>query len=538
MKQFSTISFIFLFISFLAKAQQLPSISLFSDRDIYVSGERALLKIYTSLNSKSQVTFVDLVNQQGERVSSATLRNENAQSSGFIQLPDSISSGTYLLRTYTKNSQNKAIKEIWISNRFTGLEKTKQIPRLACKSNEPLNESKINIGTVPGSIPTENEIDLPVSFDQAILSQLDGDISISIAQTSDNFVSKTFEQMEQNSSENISSSNGFVFSGKVVDRKSSQPVSGVFVYFTLPDSLPKFQYYQTGADGLFYFQLNEYTGSIRPFIQCFSNSPTQRLKIVLNDYLLETGKLPQFDSQPVTSDFKEENSKNIDVITFSKVFNYQPVTSAAVEKIESTTDYPYYGILAKIVDPHLFVDLPNFTEISKELLPGVKFRNYNNEPTLRVFSTANSDFFTDMPLTLIDGVPVRDLNVIKDMGTESIKRVEIGQAERFYGDLRFQGVVAIITTKGDHSQIKETDQCIRPKIEAVQTQTNISSPDMSGPNIPDLRQVLYWEPSVKPAENLTLKFKTSTVLGKYRISILARLKDGTIISNEKHFEVK
>ena len=143
-----------------------------------------------------------------------------------------------------------------------------------------------------------------------------------------------------------------------------------------------------------------------------------------------------------------------------------------------------------------------------------------------------------MPLTLIDGVPVRDLNLIKDMGTQDIKRVEICNTERYYGNLRFSGVVAIYTTKADYSKIKETDQLIHPAIDAVQPKTVLSETNKKDQNIPDLRQVLYWSPALKPQQSFPVNFKTSSVLGKYRISVRGRLKDGSIISEEKQFEVK
>ena len=115
--------------------------------------------------------------------------------------------------------------------------------------------------------------------------------------------------------------------------------------------------------------------------------------------------------------------------------------------------------------------------------------------------------------------------------------MEICNAERYYGNLKFPGVVAIYTAKADYSNIKETDQFIRPTLDAVQPKITLSEWDKKDTNIPDLRQVLYWEPSIKPQNVFRVNFKTSSVLGKFKVSIWCRLKNGTIVSEEKQFEV-
>jgi hypothetical protein len=186
----------------------------------------------------------------------------------------------------------------------------------------------------------------------------------------------------------------------------------------------------------------------------------------------------------------------------------------------------------------LFIDLPNFNEVSKELLPGVKFRNYNNEPTMKVINSASRLYFDDQPLVLIDGIPIRDLNMIKDMGTADIKRVDICQSERFYGDLRFPGVVAIYTTKVDYSQLPESDQLVRINLETIQVPVTLAQPGNPESTVPDLRQVIYWNPSIVPSGNLSVNCTTSSIVGQFKLVIRGKLKNGTTVFAEKQFEVK
>ncbi len=535
------IIFILLFIATISgNAQNQTGFGFFTDRDVYVSGEILLAKIYNPTDNSSRIVYLDLVNQSGLRISGVSLEIKNNEASGFLQLPDSLSTGTYLLRAYMKNSAEKlkTIREIWISNRFDGLEKTKQVKRVAASQTiQHKSTQQINIEGIIPEYATNTNADASIKIDETLLKEIDGNLLVSVAQTDPSFESGSFTWSSDHGNDGLTEKKGIILSGVVIDKKNSMPASGITVYLTIPDSIPGFQYYQTQDDGRFYFQLDNYYGQVQAFVQCFGNTPEQRLKIKMDQLFAEPGTLPEFSPQPISEEFKNNITRNIDAVTFQKVFGQDKLKFQATPA-KTLEPYAYYGKPSNIVDPHLFIDLPNFTEISRELLPGVKFRNYNNEPTMQVINAAARDYFKEMPLILIDGIPIRNLNVIKDMGTQDIKRVEICQSERYFGNLRFPGIVAIYTTKSDYSRIPDTDQFIRLKLEAIQGQANLAEPEKSEPGIPDLRQTFYWNPSEEPKDTLSVKFSTSSILGKFKLVVRGRLKNGTMILAEKQFEVK
>lgn len=249
------------------------------------------------------------------------------------------------------------------------------------------------------------------------------------------------------------------------------------------------------------------------------------------------GAMPGFNAKPVSEEFRNEITRSIDAFTFQKIFGQEIISKLAMPT-KKTDDYPYYGVPSNVVDPQLFIDLPNFNDISKELLPGVKFRNHNNEPTMQVINSPLRTFFDEQPLILLDGIPIHDLNVIKDMGTTDIDRVEICQSERFYGDLKFPGVVAIYSTKTDYSKLIDTDQLVKFKTEAKQIPVQLTFPVTTESTIPDLRQALYWDANAKPAKTIALKFRTSSIQGHFKMVVRGRTTDGTLIFAEKQFEVK
>jgi len=535
------IIFIFLIaIAMTGNAQVNPGFGFFTDRDVYVGGEMLLAKIYTSEENASKVVYLDLVNRFGNRVSGVSLQIQNNQADGYLHLPDSLSSGTYQLRAYQKNSNGKLkiIREIWISNRFDGLEKTNPMKRVVVSDfRQDKRTDQIDIVDVKPEYPVSSPFDASLRIDEQLLKQMDGNLLVSVAQTEKAFEPRNYKVQSDRDKEGMNEEKGIILSGTITDKKTSQPVDGITVYLTIPDSVPGFQYYKTMNDGRFYFLIENYYGSVQAFVQCFGNSPAQRLKIKMDDQYAESTSLPEFTDQVVPEQFKSNIKRNIDAVTLQKIFSQDKLKLLA-SPIKKRDAYPYYGKPSQTVDPQLFVDLPDFNEVSKELLPGVKFRNYNNEPTLQVMNAAIRNFFAEKPLILIDGIPIQDLNVIKGMGSADIDRIDICQSERFYGDLRFAGVVAIYTTNADYSKLPDSDQLVRLKLETIQTPATLAEPQITGPNIPDLRQVIYWNPSVQPQAMLSVKCKTSSVLGEYRLVVRGRFKDGTLFYSDKQFEVK
>lgn len=527
-------------------AQKQTGFGFFTDRDVYVSGEALLAKYYIPFENTSRIIRMDLVNRTGKRISGASIEIKDKEADGYFQLPDSLSSGTYFLRAYLRNSADKIrmIKEIWVTNRFDGLVKTGKISQVENVEILPVQLSNnIRISGLSDEIKTSSNVNTEIQIEEKLLDNLDGNLLISIAQIIPQFNSHSFQRGDANALAGLTERKGIIFSGTVTDKKTQTPATEAIVYLTTPDSIPEFQYYITGNDGRFYFLINNYSGDIQTFVQCYSSNPAQRLKLIPDEPYTPEGKVPEFSYLPVSEEFRNEVAKSIDAVTFQKIFGQEILSKLVIPKTE-ITDYPFYGIPTMQIDPQLFIDLPNFNEISKELLPGVKFRIRNNEPDMQVINAPMRNFtytpayFEEQPLTLLDGIPIRDLNLIKNLRSNDIDRIDVGQSERYFGNLRFPGVVAIYTTKHDYSLLPETDQLLKLKIEGKQIPAILNEFSSTESTIPDLRQTLYWNPSIKPEKTLEIKFATSNIQGHFKMIIRGRTTDGTLIFTEKQFEVK
>ena len=526
-----------LFVASSGKAQDKAHFSLFTDRDFYTSGETLLLKVFVPDGEQSGIVNIDLINTKGKIITGMSKKITDHQADGFIDLPDSLSSGCYLLCTSTKINPSVTVKELYICNRFTGIPESNSV----LKSKETnyqveKQDTSFQIEGLNKYYSTREKVSLSLQLPSELLSQLNENLFVSVAETAPGYNSATFFKSVTPRTSQIVEKQGVVLDGIVSDVITGKPFKNGIVFLSIPDTIPRFKYYITGNDGHFKFQLDNYFGKLEVVIQGFDREEKRFLKVVFNNRDSLTSVVPTFGIWTVTPELRKYTVDNNEATNFRKIFNRQELAVANTPKTKPD-DYPFYGLPTEVVDPQLFIELPNFTEISRELLPGVKFRTYNRKSSLQVFNPALHNYFINQPLVLLDGIPIRDLNIIKDLGSKEIDRIEICRDERYYGYLVFQGVVAIYTTKADVTRIAESDDLIKLKTDGIQPDVSLNIPKEQQLNEMDLRKVLLWKPSLKPENTIKFDFETSDIRGSFKLIIKGKTRDGSIIYKEQTFEV-
>ena len=533
-----TITILLLFIALLGKSQSTDYMNLFSDRDNYISGETIFLKIFAPENEPSGIIHVDLVNTGGRIITGISKKVIDHQTDGFIILPDSLGTGTYLLCSSSNSKPDVTIKELFIFNRFSGVTGVSSFQRAA--DFEPVNEqlANINVEGIQNSYQAREKVNFSLRIPPETFDRMDGDLMISVAEKSPGMDAQTFVQKDVLTKVPSVEKDGVLVEGAVIDVNTGKPFGNGYVYLSVPDSVPKLQYFVTGEDGNFSFQLIDYFGNIPVVIQAFDPEKKRLLKVIINRRDSLKSILPKFSEVAISSGIQSFVSNNIDLVTLRKIFNLQELT---IHKptLKKEKEYPFYGVPGEIIHPEVFIELPDFTEISRELLPGVKFRAYNRIPTMQILNPITQNYFVEQPLVLVNGVPVLNLNIIKNLGTKEIERIELCRNERYYGNLGFQGVVSIYTPKKDPTLLKESDDLVKINFDALQPKAILNIPKESiAPNEPDLRKVLLWEPGIKKAETNHFEFTTSDVKGIFQLTFRGKTKDGLIIRKDQIFEVK
>jgi len=526
-----------LFVTLTGKTQERKYFSLFTDRNLYTSGETLLFKIFGPENESSGIIHIDLINASGKKIVEINKKTTDHQADGFIYLPDSLSSGYYLLCTSTRNNPTLTFNQIYICNRFTGIPEA----GTAIRSSETMivAENQVNDLEIKGidkTSQTRSKVQATIHLPGKLLSQIKGNLWVSIAETISGYNSESFLKSIKPKEDQIVEKDGVILEGFVKDFKTGEPFKNGIVFLSIPDSIPRFNFYRTGSDGYFYFQFDNYYGKIPVVIQGLDPERKRLVKIVLNHQESVPAGISSFENWTVPPELRKIAAQNIDALTFRKIFNQQEITIQPGSRPKAEA-YPFYGVPTSVIDPHPFIDLPDFTEISRELLPGVKFRAYNRIPSLQVLNSAMHAYFEDPPLLLIDGIPIHDLNIVKPLGSKDIDRVEICLGERFYGDLAFPGVVAIYTSKSNFSRIVESDDLIKFNLDVIQPAAQLNIPSEKLQNEPDLRKVLLWKPSLKPEETIRLNFETSDIRGSFKLLVRGTTSDGSVFYKEQIFEV-
>jgi len=526
-----------LLVGLSCKCQVKEGFGLFTDHDLYTSGENILLKVFVPSNELPGIVNVGLFNLKGMQVSAAFLEMTDRQANGYIHLSDTLSSGCYFVRTTTRTSATQTVKEVYIANRFSGLSESGIFLRPT--GVVPIFDVPIQTLQVEGiekSYKRRENVHVTLRFSSELLSQTDGNLHVSITRLTPGFNFSTFYTHAKPEFSRTVGNEGMIISGTVTDAGTAKPFNNAIVFLTVPDSSPRFQYFNTAENGRFYFQLKNYFGEIPVVLQCFDPERKHELKIRLSNTENLLASLPDFETIVFPPELREIVAKNVEAHNFSRIFSQLQLKEKPVAEAKAGK-YPFYGVPTRVVYPKQFIDLVNFDEISRELLQGVRFRENNHVLTLQLFNFQRNKFFDEQPLILLNGIPVEDIQAIRNLGTKEIDRIEECLSERFYGNLQFPGVIAIYTTKSDYSWLNESDSVLKLRLNAIEPPSILNSPTDNNFKEPDLRRVLLWLPSLKPEPNMNIEFQTSDVRGRYKLEIRGMGRDGKFFYKENFFEV-
>ena len=103
-------------------------------------------------------------------------------------------------------------------------------------------------------------------------------------------------------------------------------------------------------------------------------------------------------------------------------------------------------------------------EVFFELIPGVSIRSEKRGYQITIRDLNGGRLLED-PLLLIDGVVIRDPGIISRIDPQLVKKIDIIKSRYVLGDYIFQGVINLITFRGD----------------------------IRNSHVPDFRNTLYWD---------------------------------------------
>jgi hypothetical protein len=339
----------------------------------------------------------------------------------------------------------------------------------------------------------------------------------------------------------LKESYGYVLSGKLISRSTKNPIQGALVTLACIDSFASLKYYYTDVYGNFFFHLDTTYDNKGLIVQLSGND--DKNEDVIWEFDKKHKDQKNLDNTVINpgQDSKEylvncRNTRLINII-------YKDTTAnGKLTGLLPDTRTNFYGVPDKIIYPEEFLELPDFKDIVDNLLPGIRFRKKAGVYSLLAIDLTIRDYFQKDALLLLNGVPFNDLQYISTLGSKQIKRIDLVQSEIMYGKLTFYGLISVytfdgkvpISGKGNSYLLKNN---VGPLLN-LKNSSKLTSENNS--NIPDLRQTLYWNPTlvIKGNKKATIEFNASDLNSIYNINIQGITSTGLPMGATHIIEVK
>jgi hypothetical protein len=575
MKTYSIIYLILFTVLFTSGAQQSikptqqERIFLHTDRNIYTAGEHLFYSVYLFGNQEplSRYAYLVLSDRKNSVVRHLRLEMNNNKSFGSFLLPDTLSSGFYQVTSYTNlmrnNEETIFRKEILISNRFD-----EEFNFL----NET-NTGKVTAASVPGevanSVKAENiiihsdkqvynsreKISFQIKADRLPENSLSR-LSISVSEVIpgipggqsiiDYFNRNTESEKPLNPDpaqfSYIPELYGTVLQGKIIfgnqqgktaDNFSNNGIGAVnefTVLLSAIDSIANMQYTSSDSTGFFSFPLNPYYEGKELIIR-LKNKTVATIVIDSKISIPHSLQTHEIFTLPGLKEILKRNNR---IAQIQRFYNKKVVLDTQRIFLAANTIPRVYNKDYEAILPSDYIELPDFIEISREILPSFKVRKMKDGYVSDFSNLQYQSESDEEPLIFLDGVPIDDVNQIINLGTPDIKRIVPLPAVRFYGPLSFNGILDVSSRKTEINNVRLKTPVIRFTAPFSQPYTKPVpfNPGNIAPHHPDLRQLLLWEPDfiLNSNEKKTVECYASDLPGKYLISIQGFTKEGHPVS--------
>ncbi|MBW6500302.1 MAG: hypothetical protein K0B05_02815 [Bacteroidales bacterium] len=537
-------------------------IFIHTDREEYLAGENFWFSAFTfdrQDNNRPGISgtgYIELLNSDHNPVIQKRILLTNGTGHGTFQLPDTLSPGTYILRAYTNLILNLPPgncfrKVISIYNSLTSkdflkiiyagepvLEKRPADPAISVKSSDLFSRRE--------KITLEIEIDkdLVASPEYANLS-----ISVSSKSGNDNFngpedylylYANPAEPDDIRFSPEVTSH--FLY-GRLIPQKAGAVIGNQLMLLSVPGKEAIFQYSLTDREGNFRFMID--TDAIPD-------------EIIIQQKDNESGNLIRMGS-PFTDNFPEYRKITDTLLSdipghiaewsvnhqVSKIYGMSSTGKPTADSSFRPKSARFYGIPDMELRMADYILLPNMQEVFFELIPGVSMRTGRVRPGITVTSLVDNRPYESDATLMIDGVVIGDPAVIAGMNPELVERIDILRSEYTVGGYRFYGIVNVITKSGNYASFPLPDYAVRFPYRIFDPDVPFVSPDYSETEakqsrVPDFRNTLYWNPSVKPGKDgkARVEFWSSDYVSDYEINVHGISSEGIPLSASKTIRVE
>lgn len=540
-------------------ASDQETVYLQTDRTTYITGESVFYKLYVldAVTKKrsdiSKIGYIELRAPKSEPALKIRVKVDAGIASGSILLPDTLPSGIYQFVAFTslmKNfgEQHFFHKQIVIANRFD-----KELDFKNIKSNS--KDSSLCHGADSSHwIKTDKQVYGPREKVIFSLGKTNSKANVAVSVFDDPQIATENKSMVETlkglsysptdkpfSTDYLPESRAKIVRGRVIDSATQKYVQAATVLLSCPDTVANLKYATTNANGMFQMSLSDYYNGKELFFTIKDMPDDQKWKIEIEDNFILSDKWePELYSDNGPS--KEYITKSQDFVYINKSYKLDNNINEELLSENKLICPLLYRCTVNPIYPSDFVSLKDFPEISVEILPKVRISKHNGKYHARIVNSEVSLYDDKEPVIFLDGVYIDDINKIIDLGSERIKKIEVIESERAFGDLVFYGIISIISKTNEIISTVPASNSLRiknDKINIGKSFVSVNPNSIKDKNIPYFKQLLYWNPDIELKERSTTDFEffTSDNTANYIIKVEGIAEDGTPISASSCIQV-
>ncbi len=314
---------------------------------------------------------------------------------------------------------------------------------------------------------------------------------------------------------------GHIITGKLSSKIADLEDTGRIVYLSVPGKSFKFSNSSSSASGQVRFNVEKFYGGNEIIVQ--TNKADSNYRIFIDNPFSDKYNEPYIEPFHLTPGLS--NAILLRTIGAQAQNIYQPDKEDNFTLPSSYDTTAFYGIPYKTYYLDNYTRFPTMEEVMREYVKEVRVRKRGKTFYYEVFNEPGVSYFNNNPLTLIDGIPVFDLNKIIDIDPLKIKRIDITATTFFKGNQQYNGIVSYFTYNGDLSGYQLDPNSVVAEYEGLQYEREFYSPQYETPQqqlsrLPDFRNVLYWSPILKTKKGKNnISFYTSDIPGKYIVVV-------------------
>jgi len=533
-------------------AQIREEVNCFIDRSLYMCEEliqfRAMVtqSSHTGTGPWSTVLNVELVSADGQTLVQGKYPIYDKLSFGEIRIPQALRSGHYYLRCYTRWMRNRGAKSFcYLPLRI--------INPLRSDLNQPSSTEKAQ-PLVPVSAPVERGLEFK---DHASFYKRGDSISLELLFSGEQFPDILRGCLSVTALSTVPSSSHYFVQGKgeefqvnfLPDRYgpslsgtvqypggSDKGLPPAVIHFTLMSDVSGYLVCRSDSLGKFTVGLPMRRGKLEIFVQ--PEGPDNSAVEVRIDQDFDPRHI-LFPRSPFTLTDSEMKWSKIMArnVQLSGMYGHADTLRDTIPDSRALT---FYGTPTRSVDLDQYVLLPTLREVFINFVPDVTPHTRKGKTTLQIDSE-NPSFSLYESLVMVDQVPIFDMEQFMSLSPAKIKQIDVIEDVYVRGDLRYAGMVNLISRDRDMAGIDLPDNSYFIDYMGLQhlVPANLESvsPD---DRIPDMRNTFLWLPDYKldKGSPARISFLAPDYPGEYVVLFRGRNEKGELIKVESSFEVR